>query len=122
MIGSTKKGLGKEGTGRADDDARRAITHLIRVAKRVRDECAAIATCLVDPHKLDLRPLFMALRAVEEIGGDQASSQPVFTREQVQAMTGWSRVTLWRYCKRAGLRGRKKAFTQEEINKLVSEV
>lgn len=104
----------------ASRDARRAVAHLVRVVQMIRDECAAIATCLVDPHKLDLRPLFMALRKVEEVEIERPATQPVYTRQQVQEMTGWSRVTLWRQCKRAGLKTRKKAFTSGEIAKLVS--
>lgn len=100
-------------------EARLALTHLIHILQLLRDECAALATCLVDPHKLDLRPVFIALRKVEQLGDPQSAAQPVYAREQVLEMTGWSRTTLWRRCKAAGLPPGKGAFTQSEIIMLV---
>lgn len=110
---------GGQNSEKSDNESKRAVSHLINVVKQVRSECAAIATCIVDAHKIDLRPLFIALHKVEESGIDNPSSKPIYRRSEVLQMTGWSRTTLWRKCDDLGLPGRKRAFTQAELEKLV---
>lgn len=109
----------RQTSGNLDSESGRAVSHLINMVKQIRSECAAIATCIVDTHKIDLRPLFIALHKVEESGIDHPSSKPVYRRSEVLQMTGWSRTTLWRKCDDLGLPARKQAFTQAELEKLV---
>lgn len=78
-----------------------------------------MATCVVDMHAIDLRPLFIALHKVEESGIDKPSLKPIYRRSEVLQLTGWSRTTLWRKCDELGLPARKQAFTQAELEKLV---
>ena len=111
--------LNAQGNGNSDGETGRAVAYLINMVRQVRSECAAIATCVVEPHTIDLRPLFTALHKVEETGVDRPSLKPVYTRGEVLKMTGWSRTTLWRRCDEIGFPGRKKAFTQAEVEKLV---
>lgn len=110
---------GKQNTERFDHESGRAVSHLINVARQIRSECAAMATCVVDMHAIDLRPLFIALHKVEESGIDKPSLKPIYRRSEVLQLTGWSRTTLWRKCDELGLPARKQAFTQAELEKLV---
>jgi transcriptional regulator with AAA-type ATPase domain len=96
-----------------------AFTHLINVLKALRDECAAMPGTYVDAQKLDLRPIFLALRKVDEIWSSRQVNQLVYRREQVLAMTGWSRTTLWRRCKSVGISLGRDVFTPDEILSLV---
>ena len=100
-------------------EAGQAVKHLIDVVKQIRSECAAMATYVVEIHAIDLRSLFLALHNVEEFGIDRPIPKPVYKRNEVLQITGWSRTTLWRKCDEIGLPGRKKAFTLAELEKLV---
>ena len=92
-----------------------AITHLINVLRMLRDECMTMSGMESEAPKLDLRPVFNALRMVEEKNGSQQASPLVYRREQVLEMTGWSRTTLWRRCKCVGISLGRDVFTAEEI-------
>ena len=100
-------------------EAGQAVKHLIDVVKQIRSECAAMATYIVEIHAIDLRSLFLALHKVEEVGIDRPIPKPVYKRNEVLQITGWSRTTLWRKCDEIGLPVRKKAFTLAELEKLV---
>jgi predicted DNA-binding transcriptional regulator AlpA len=100
-------------------EAGQAVKHLIDVVKQIRGECAAMATYVVDIHAIDLRSLFLALHRVEEFGIDRPIPKPVYKRNEILQITGWSRTTLWRKCDEVGLPARKKAFTLSELEKLV---
>jgi hypothetical protein len=100
-------------------EAGQAVKHLIDIVKQIRGECAAMATYVVEMHAIDLRSLFLALHRVEEFGIDRPIPKPVYKRNEVLQMTGWSRTTLWRKCDDIGLPARKKAFTLAELEKLV---
>jgi DNA-binding NtrC family response regulator len=105
--------------GSAGQEADLALGHLINVLKILRDECAAMPSTLINAQKLDLRPLFFALRKVEEMRNSKRIDQLVYRREQVLEMTGWSRTTLWRRCKSVGISLGRDVFTPEEIILLV---
>jgi DNA-binding NtrC family response regulator len=96
-----------------------ALAHLINMLKLLRDECAATSGIQAEGPRLDLRPVFNALRQVEEVNQPQQSSPLVYKREQVLEMTGWSRTTLWRRCKSVGISLGRDVFTPEEIILLV---
>jgi hypothetical protein len=96
-----------------------ALAHLINMLKLLRDECAANSGTQAETPKLDLRPIFNALRQVEEVNSPRQSDPLVYKREQVLEMTGWSRTTLWRRCKSVGISLGRDVFTPEEIILLV---
>ena len=100
-------------------EANPALAHLINMLKLLRDECAANSGAPVEAPKLDLRPIFNALRQVEEVNRPRQSNPLVYRREQVLEMTGWSRTTLWRRCKSVGISLGRDVFTPEEIILLV---
>ncbi|MCI0389233.1 MAG: hypothetical protein MOB07_10795 [Acidobacteria bacterium] len=100
-------------------EASPALAHLVNVLKLLRDECAATSGTQAEAPKLDLRPIFNALRQVEEVNSPRQSGPLVYKREQVLEMTGWSRTTLWRRCKSVGISLGRDVFTSEEIILLV---
>ena len=100
-------------------EANPALAQLINMLKLLRDECAANSGAQAEAPKLDLRPIFNALRQVEEVNSPRQSDPLVYKREQVLEMTGWSRTTLWRRCKSVGISLGRDVFTPEEIILLV---
>jgi hypothetical protein len=99
-------------------EANPAVAHLIQMIRLLRDECALRTGPESSAPGLDLRPVFTALRNVEE-KNDSRPAPLVYRREQVLEMTGWSRTTLWRRCKSVGISLGRDVFTPEEIIMIV---
>jgi hypothetical protein len=56
------------------------------LSNKIRSECAAMATYVVEVHAIDLRSLFLALHRIEEFGIDRPVPKLVYQRSESDAV------------------------------------